>query len=104
MTDRNREGTLSPTNPDANRRLSSNNRDDSSSEWNDLEEPYIKKWVDYSNKYGVGYTLTNDACGAYFNDNSKLVVSSDNFCLHYFDKGPDRVEVKESYTMKNYPQ
>ena len=90
MTERGaREGTLSPTNPDANRRIPSSNRKDDL-QWNDQEEPYIKKWIDYSNKYGVGYILTSDACGAYFNDNSKLVLSSDNYLLNYFEKGPDR--------------
>jgi len=57
---------------------------DSSVEWNNLQEPFIKKWVDFSNKYGIGYTLTTDLCGVYFNDNSKLVLYPDNFTLQYF--------------------
>jgi hypothetical protein len=81
MTDRAhlaREGTLSPTaHPDNNRRITSSNRKGDEAEWNDLEEPYIRKWIDYSNKYGVGYVLTSDAYGAYFNDNTKLILSSD---------------------------
>ena len=34
---------------------------------------WVKKWVDYSSKYGLGYTLSNGACGVYFNDNSKML-------------------------------
>lgn len=51
----------------------------------------------------MGYVLTTDACGAYFNDNSKLVLASDNYSLNYFEKGPDKVEARESYSMKSYP-
>jgi len=28
----------------------------------------VNKWVDYSNKYGVGYLITNNNVGVYFND------------------------------------
>ena len=95
VTDRGgRADALSPTpNPENNRRIPSSNRKDDEVEWHDLEEPYIKKWIDYSNKYGVGYVLTTDAYGAYFNDNTKLVLASDNYTLNYFEKGVDRVEV-----------
>lgn len=34
---------------------------------------WVKKWVDYSSKYGLGYTLSNGTCGVYFNDNSKML-------------------------------
>lgn len=34
---------------------------------------WVKKWVDYSSKYGLGYTLSNGCCGVYFNDNSKML-------------------------------
>ena len=33
----------------------------------------VKKWIDYSSKYGIGYALTNGSCGVYFNDSSKMV-------------------------------
>ena len=34
---------------------------------------WVKKWVDYSSKYGLGYLLSNGATGVYFNDNTKLL-------------------------------
>jgi hypothetical protein len=74
--------TLSPTsnNPDNDRRLSERRVKEVEGivEWNDKEEPFIRKWIDYSNKYGIGYILTTDFCGVYFNDNSKMVMYPDN--------------------------
>ena len=34
---------------------------------------WVKKWVDYSSKYGLGYSLSNGTVGVYFNDNSKML-------------------------------
>lgn len=72
-------------------------------DWNDQEEAYIKKWIDYSNKYGVGYILTTNFSGVYFNDNSKVVLSPDNYQFEYFEKGLDRVERRELHNLKTYP-
>ena len=35
---------------------------------------YVDKWVDYSNKYGLGYLLSDGRVGVYFNDASKAVT------------------------------
>ena len=35
----------------------------------------MKKWVDYSSKYGLGYLLSNGAVGVYFNDSTKIAAS-----------------------------
>ena len=32
------------------------------------------KWVDYDNKYGIGYELSNGVFGVYFIDNTVLTV------------------------------
>jgi hypothetical protein len=40
----------------------------------DAEFIYVKKWIDYSSKYGIGYFLSNDASGVYFNDSSKMLA------------------------------
>ncbi|MCB0368663.1 MAG: hypothetical protein KDD45_04250 [Bdellovibrionales bacterium] len=37
---------------------------------------YIKKWVDYSSKYGLGYLLSDGTTGIYFNDATKMVLDS----------------------------
>jgi hypothetical protein len=39
--------------------------------------PWVFKWVDYSNKYGLGYELTDGSIGAFFNDNTKIIMTSD---------------------------
>lgn len=72
-------------------------------EWDIQEEPFIRKWIDYSNKYGIGYILTNESCGVYFNDNSKILLQPDNLNFNYFEKGLDKQESSDSHTLKNYP-
>lgn len=37
-------------------------------------EIFVKKWVDYSSKYGLGYILSNGAVGVFFNDSTKIIV------------------------------
>lgn len=59
--------------------------------------------VDFSSKYGIGYTLTNNLTGVYFNDNTKLVLHTDNVTIDYLEKGPTRVESKDTFTLKKYP-
>ncbi|OMJ89904.1 hypothetical protein SteCoe_7894 [Stentor coeruleus] len=34
---------------------------------------WVKKWLDYSSKYGIGYLLSNSCVGVFFNDSSKLI-------------------------------
>ena len=38
---------------------------------------WVTKWVDYSNKYGFGFQLSNDSIGVLFNDTSKIILSPD---------------------------
>lgn len=35
---------------------------------------WISKWVDYSDKYGFGYQLSDESVGVMFNDMTKLVM------------------------------
>jgi polo-like kinase 1 len=37
-------------------------------------EIHVKKWVDYSTKYGLGYILSNGASGVFFNDSTKIIL------------------------------
>lgn len=103
MTERNRAGTLSPTssNPDNERRISSQ-YNSNVVVWNEKEEPYIKKWIDYTNKYGIGYLLTNDTCGVYFNDSSKIILQADNQTAEYFAKSKHTAGAK--FNINNYPE
>lgn len=38
---------------------------------------FIVSWVDYCNKYGMGYALTDGTVGVHFNDSTTLILSPD---------------------------
>lgn len=38
---------------------------------------WVSKWVDYSDKYGLGYQLCDDSIGVLFNDFTKLLLLAD---------------------------
>ena len=40
------------------------------------QEIYVKKWVDYSSKYGLGYLLSNGSSGVFFNDSTKIILDN----------------------------
>jgi polo-like kinase 1 len=55
---------------------------------------WVKKWVDYSSKYGLGYLLSNGACGVFFNDSTKVVLDSKGHHFDYMERqGPERQDV-----------
>lgn len=37
---------------------------------------WVKKWVDYSSKYGLGYLLSNNQTGVFFNDSTKVILDN----------------------------
>ena len=39
---------------------------------------FITKWIDYSNKYGLGYQLRDGSVGVYFNDSTSIILAADN--------------------------
>ena len=38
---------------------------------------WISKWVDYSDKYGLGYQLCDTSVGVLFNDSTRLILGAD---------------------------
>ena len=44
---------------------------------------WVSKWVDYSDKYGFGYSLNDDSIGVVFNDLTKLLLLADEQNIHY---------------------
>ena len=38
---------------------------------------WVSKWVDYSDKYGLGYQLSDSSVGVLFNDSTRLLLGSD---------------------------
>lgn len=49
-------------------------------------EVWVKKWVDYSSKYGLGYFLSNEATGVFFNDSTKIVLDPNGFHFDYMER------------------
>lgn len=35
---------------------------------------WVSKWVDYSDKYGFGYELSDDCVGVMFNDFTRIIL------------------------------
>jgi len=60
---------------------------------------WISKWVDYSDKYGFGYSLNDDSIGVVFNDLTKLLLLEDGGNIHYIDA--DGLE--HYYTLSEFP-
>ncbi|XP_025890741.1 serine/threonine-protein kinase PLK3 isoform X1 [Nothoprocta perdicaria] len=44
---------------------------------------WVSKWVDYSNKYGFGYQLSNRSIGVLFNDGTHMMLSPNHKMVHY---------------------
>ncbi|TPX68540.1 hypothetical protein SpCBS45565_g02977 [Spizellomyces sp. 'palustris'] len=68
---------------------------------------FITKWIDYSNKYGLGYQLRDGSVGVYFNDSTSIILAADNhhFEYLYYDKGSDRTVMhRKAYTMTQHPE
>ena len=66
---------------------------------------WVKKWVDYSTKYGLGYSLSNKTTGVYFNDNTKLLRHMKGQKLEYFYReGASRTDSVATYNVDNYPK
>ena len=43
---------------------------------------YVSKWVDYSNKYGFGFQLSDNSVGIMFNDNTRMMLTADNSSVY----------------------
>ncbi|XP_040295901.1 serine/threonine-protein kinase PLK1 [Bufo bufo] len=60
---------------------------------------WISKWVDYSDKYGLGYQLCDNSVGVLFNDSTRLIMYTDGDSLQYIERNNT-----ESYmNVRSYP-
>lgn len=53
---------------------------------NDEPMQWISKWVDYTDKYGIGYQLCDNSIGVLFNDFTRIVLMSDENNLQYIHR------------------
>lgn len=63
----------------------------------DMEDPaaapvyWVSKWVDYTEKYGIGYQLCDNSIGVLFNDYTRIVLMADEKNLQYIEKNGNEV-------------
>uniref|UniRef100_A0A5S6QX90 Serine/threonine-protein kinase PLK n=1 Tax=Trichuris muris TaxID=70415 RepID=A0A5S6QX90_TRIMR len=60
---------------------------------------WVSRWVDYSDKYGLGYQLCDNSVGVLFNDDTKLVLNSDGKQLQYIQRNGQEL----FFTMDSFP-
>ena len=68
-------------------------------------EIWVKKWVDYASKYGLGYHLSNEATGVFFNDSTKILLDPDGYHFDYVERRTaDRQDFGYQYSLAEYPK
>lgn len=61
---------------------------------------WVSKWVDYSDKYGLGYQLCDNSYGVVFNDVTRLLLTTNEQNLQYIDEhGTERL-----FTLSKHPE
>ncbi|OMJ73441.1 hypothetical protein SteCoe_27858 [Stentor coeruleus] len=67
-------------------------------------EVYIKKWIDYTSKYGLGYLMSNGNCGVSYIDSTRMILNAWTSQVFYMDKGNsiDKPLITE-YNINEYP-
>ncbi|CAG9330163.1 unnamed protein product [Blepharisma stoltei] len=68
-------------------------------------EVLVKKWVDYSSEYGLGYLLSNGSAGILFNDTTKVILGPDGHLFNYIErKMPEKQYMVANHTLTEYPK
>lgn len=71
--------------------------------------------MDYSSKYGLGYLLSNNATGVFFNDSTKIVLDQQSQSLqaknpmfYYYERKPisatEKQDVMTTHSLLDYPK
>lgn len=70
-----------------------------------IPELWVVKWVDFSSKYGVGYVLSDDSVGVFFNDSTKMVwLPATNQFDYITRRTEERPEQRSIHTFDDYPE
>jgi len=69
---------------------------------------WVVRYVDYTSKYGLGFLLNTGSAGVYFNDSTKIVLSTDGTIFQYIERrrkeGQANSEhVSQTHLMSAYP-
>ena len=66
---------------------------------------WVKKWVDYSSKFGLGYLLSNGSTGVFYNDSSKIILDTKTSAFNYIERrATDKQEIVASHTLTDFPK
>ncbi|KAJ8103516.1 kinase-like domain-containing protein [Lipomyces tetrasporus] len=65
---------------------------------------FVSQWVDYSNKYGMGYQLADGCSGVYFNDTTSVVLSANVRNFDYITDSNKPWAGQATYTLDEAPQ
>ena len=69
---------------------------------------WVKKWVDYSSKYGLGYLLSNTSTGVFFNDSTKVLIDANGHTFYYYERkavsSNEKMDVMQTYSLTDYPK
>lgn len=60
---------------------------------------WVSKWVDYSDKYGLGYQLSDSSVGVLYNDSTRLLLGADFESLQFINRDLS----EEFYTLSSFP-
>jgi polo-like kinase 1 len=63
---------------------------------------WITKWVDYSNKYGLGYQLSDESVGVLFNDSTKMILNYDGKTVEFVAREKDGGKTTRM-TLEDFP-
>lgn len=61
---------------------------------------WVSKWVDYSDKYGLGYQLCDNSVGVLFNDSTRLILLANGENIQYIE----RDGTEHYHTLKVFPE
>ena len=67
---------------------------------------FVQKWVDYTSKYGLGYLMSNQTVGVYFNDNSKMIshIKTNEYISYYPQVVEGEKAIVEKLNLENFPE
>jgi polo-like kinase 1 len=65
---------------------------------------WVKKWIDYSSKYGLGYLLSNGSAGVYFNDSSKILMKPNENSFYYIERTTGKKDTIYTYEADSVPE
>lgn len=67
------------------------------------KEVFILNWLDYSMKYGIGYSLSDRSIGVHFNDSTKILLKEDNFFFYIEKSKNSTTDHFSEYHIENCP-